>query len=147
VNENRLNFCRDELEIGYTVNALENPVEQLQRLTNGDMPTLVFEATGSAQSMMQAFDYVAHGSRLVLVGLVQADITFNDPEFHRHEITLMSSRNAVAADFKQVIGQLEAGVIDTRPWITHRAPFTGMIEAFPGWLDPASRVIKAMVEL
>lgn len=147
INESRLEFCRRELEVTYTVNARENPAAQLRDLTNGDMPTLVFEATGNGQSMMQAFDYVAHGSKLVFVGLIQGDITFNDPEFHRHEVTLLSSRNAVAADFKHVIGQLEAGVIDTRPWITHRAPFTQMIGDFPGWLDPATGVIKAMVEL
>ena len=32
------------------------------------------------------------------------------------------------------------------PWVTHRAACDEMLEAFPGWLDPASGVIKAMVE-
>ncbi len=147
INEGRLDFCRRELEISYTINALENPLDKLKELTNGDLPTLVFEATGSPKSMMQSFEYPAHGSKLIFVGLVQGDISFNDAEFHRHEMTLMSSRNAIADDFTHVIGQLEAGRIDTRPWITHRAGFNEMIGEFPGWLDPANGVIKAMVEL
>lgn len=147
VNENRLDFCRRELEVSYTVHAADNPRAKVEALTQGDMPTVVFDATGSPQSMMESFGYVANGSKLVFVGLFQGDVTFNDPEFHRHEVTLMSSRNATAEDFQQVIGQLEAEVIDTRPWITHRAALEDMIEQFPGWLNPANGVIKAMVEL
>ncbi len=147
VNEGRLDFCRRELEVPYTINALKNPTEQLRQLTNGDMPTLIFEATGNVASMHQSFSYAAHGSKLVLVGLVQGEITFNDPEFHRHEMTLLSSRNAVAADFKHVIGQMESGSIDTTPWITHRAPFESVIDTFPTWLDPATGVIKALIEV
>src|SRR5690606_33772147 len=133
--------------VSYTINALEDPAEQLRQLTNGDMPTLIFEATGNPTSMHQSFSYAAHGSKLVLVGLVQGEITFNDPEFHRHEMTLLSSLNAVAADFKYVIGQIESGVIDTTPWITHRAPFEAVIDTFPTWLDPATGVIKALIEV
>lgn len=147
VNESRLEFCRQELEVNYTVNAADNSRARVEALTNGDMPTLVFDATGSPASMMQSFNYVANGSKLVFVGLFQGDVTFNDPEFHRHEITLMSSRNATAEDFEKVIGQLESGVIDTRPWITHRASFENLIGEFPSWLNPATGVIKAMVEL
>ena len=42
---------------------------------------------------------------------------------------------------------MEAGQLDTTPWITHRVPFGEMVDAFPAWLDPASGVIKAMVEV
>ncbi len=147
VNEGRLDFCRRELEVPYTIHALENPAEKLSELTNGDMPTLIFEATGNPASMHQSFSYAAQGSKLVMVGLIQGDITFNDPEFHRHEMTLLSSRNAIAADFKRVIGYMEAGTIDTTPWITHRAAFEDVIETFPTWLDPANGVIKAMIEV
>ena len=48
----------------------------------------VFDATGSAASMMKAFDFVAAGGRLVFVGLTLDPITFVDPELHRREMTL-----------------------------------------------------------
>jgi len=49
-----------------------------QELLSGDLPTTVFDATGSAKSMMQAVQYVANGGKLVYVSLVQADLTFTD---------------------------------------------------------------------
>jgi alcohol dehydrogenase len=67
------------------------------------------------------------------------------PAFHRREITILASRNALPADFTQIIGQIEAGAIDTRPWITHRAGATAMIETFPSWLRPETGVVKAML--
>jgi len=58
---------------------------------------------------------------------------------------LLASRNALPPDFRRIIKLIEDGAIDTRPWITHRASFDEMIEAFPTWLRPESRVIKAIV--
>jgi threonine dehydrogenase-like Zn-dependent dehydrogenase len=61
----------------------------------------------------------AHGGRLDFVGLVQARIGFDDPLFHRREITLLASRNS-CNDFPRFIRLIESGRIDTTPWITHR---------------------------
>jgi alcohol dehydrogenase len=47
--------------------------------------------------------------------------------------------------FVAIIQLIEEGRIDTRPWITHQAPFDEMIEQFPTWLKPETRVIKAIV--
>jgi threonine dehydrogenase-like Zn-dependent dehydrogenase len=116
-------------------------------ITNGDLPTLVFDATGSIPSMNAAFNYVANGGKLIFVGVVKGEVTFTDSEFHRREMTLLSSRNGIADDFAWVIDQIERGNIDTTPWVTHRAPFADMIDAFPSWLDPSNKVIKAVVEL
>ena len=66
---------------------------------------------------------------------------------HRREITLLASRNALPADFDHIIRLIENGGIDTTPWITHRATFEEMIEAFPSWLKPETGVIKAMVQV
>jgi hypothetical protein len=56
-------------------------------------------------------------------------------------------RNALSRDFTRIIGLIEEGRIDTRPWITHEITFADTIAAFPTLLDPASGVIKAVVTL
>jgi len=61
-------------------------------------------------------------------------------------LTIYSSRNATAADFRHVMSSLETGQINDMAWITHRATSEDMTEAFAHWLDPASGVIKAMIE-
>jgi 2-desacetyl-2-hydroxyethyl bacteriochlorophyllide A dehydrogenase len=147
INDARLGFCRQALGAHHTINgANENVVEALRALTSGDLPTAVFDATGSPRSMAAAFEYPAHGGRLTFVGLFQGDVTFNDPNFHRRELTLLASRNALPEDFTRIIRLIETGRIDTTPWITHRAAFADAAAVFPSWVKPETGVIKAMIE-
>jgi len=148
VNDARLAFCRDTLNVPHTVKATAaNLAAELETLTNGDMPTAVFDATGNLKSMMASFNWSANGGRLIFVGLFQGDVTFNDPGFHRRELTLMGSRNARSADFPRIISLIESGAVDTTPWITHRAHFQEVPEVFPYWVKPETGVLKAMIEL
>jgi 2-desacetyl-2-hydroxyethyl bacteriochlorophyllide A dehydrogenase len=148
VNESRLAFCRDTLGVTDTLLATgADVVGELQRLTADDLPTAVFDATGNAQSMKESFLYPAHGGRLVFVGLFQGEVTFDDPNFHKRELTLMSSRNARPEDFTRIIGLIESGRVDTTPWISHRAAFNEVPAHFPNWVKPDSGVLKAIIEL
>ncbi len=147
VNADRLSFCRQALGILHTVNPADRqPAQSLLEITGGDLPTAVFDATGSPRSMAAAFDFPAHGGRLVFVGLFQGEVAFNDPNFHRRELTLLASRNSLPADFTRIIGLIESGRIDTGPWITHRSTLAGAVGAFPSWTRPEAGVIKAMIE-
>jgi threonine dehydrogenase-like Zn-dependent dehydrogenase len=107
----------------------------------------VFDCTGNQESMQKAFQYVSHGGRLVFIGLGQFDITFNDPHFHRRELTIMSSRNSTGKELKRIIEMIEQGKINTDPWITHRASFDRIVEDFPAYLKPETGCIKAMIEV
>ncbi len=141
----RLDFCRRALGIERLVDARHDAQAQLHSLHAGELPTLVFDCTGNARSMHAAFDYVAHGGTLVLVGHVKGDITFSDPHFHSREMSLLASRNATPADFSWVIDSLRAGQIRLAEWITHQATPQSILRDFPTWLDPATGVIKAML--
>jgi threonine dehydrogenase-like Zn-dependent dehydrogenase len=145
VSQHRLNFARQHLNVDYTVNASEDVLAQLKAIIPNDLPTAVLDATGNPKSMQQAFGYTAHGGRLTFVGLFQGDVTFNDPEFHRRELSLLASRNATAQDFDHVITTLEQGKIDLTPWITHEAAPEQMVDEFSSWLEPQNNVIKAML--
>jgi len=147
VNEERLNYCEKWANVDYVINALRNPMQALSNITGGDLPTVVFDATGNVRSMQDSFHYAAHGGKLIFVGLVKSDITFSDPDFHKKELTLMASRNATREDFDYVMKALKNGVVESRLYITHRCNFNEMIQQFEGWLNPESKVIKAIVEL
>lgn len=151
VNQERLSFACERFPITAAIQApdnLDNAVDHVKEITGGDLPTLVFDATGNQQAMNASFNLPANGGRLVFVGLVQGKLTFHDPEAHRRELTVLFSRNATAADFKRVIALLEDGAMDIEPWITHRATFgEDVIEQFPLWLNPQSRFIKALIEV
>jgi 2-desacetyl-2-hydroxyethyl bacteriochlorophyllide A dehydrogenase len=148
INEDRLEFCKTNLELVGTINAKSNQlIHDIREVFAGDLPTVVMDATGNPQSMKNTFDYVAFGGKIVFIGLFQGDFTFFDPLFHRKEITLMASRNSLGADFDQIITLMEEGKIDTDLWITHRIAFQELPEKFESLLLPENKVIKAMVDL
>lgn len=146
ISETRLAFCREKLAIAHTLSANDNPLEKLRTLTNGDMPTAVFDATGNAASMKNALQYLAPSGRLVYVGLFQGEFSLSDPEFHRRETTLLATRNALPGDFSRIIQMIEQGKIGTDPWITHRAKAETLVDTFPTWTAPDSGVLKAIIE-
>lgn len=123
INEERLVFSKRWANVDYSINLLSGPVEQLMNITNGEMLSTVFDATGNSKSMMDAFQYPANGGMLVNVGSVKSDITFSDPLFHPKELTLMASRNAIKEDFDFVINSIENGFIKDKSFITHRSKF------------------------
>lgn len=147
-NAQRLDFCQSELQIEHIIHALYDDVtELLMEITSGDMPSVVIDATGNLNAINSAFQYMSHGGRFVLIGLQKGDINFSHPEFHKREATLMSSRNATAEDFEQVVSAIKNKQISPTHFITHRSIFEKAAADFESWLDPETGVIKVMVSL
>ncbi len=134
ISPSRLEFCKTKMDVATTLDAPDN------------QPTCVIDATGNPKSMSRCFDLASHGGRIIFVGLFQGDVTFNDPNFHRRELTLMATRNSRPRDFQRIIKMMEQGEINAKPWITHRAGADQLLENFPNWLAPNAGLIKAMVE-
>ncbi|MEM1165349.1 MAG: zinc-binding alcohol dehydrogenase family protein [Planctomycetota bacterium] len=111
----------------------------------GELPRTVFDATGSRASMQSAFGLPGNGATLVFVGLLPGQIAFDDPEFHRKELTLRASRNSVGQDFREIIAHLESGRIDTRAWITHRTDAAAWPDVFERWLTPEAGLLKGVI--
>jgi alcohol dehydrogenase len=149
MNAARLEFCQRTYQVEHTVLAKADGSElaAVEKITGGNFGGVIFDATGSPQSMSNSFNYVGHTGKLVFVGIVNSDVSFFDPLLHRREMTVLASRNALPTDFTRIIGLIEAGQIDTRPWITHRTPFDRLIEDFPSFTRPETGVVKAVVEL
>lgn len=108
---------------------------------------VVFDATGHPASMAAALGYARFTGRVVYVGITKEPVPLDDPLLHRRELTLLASRNAVAADFPRILGLMAEGRINTRPWISHRAPFSALPGVMPEWVQPATGVIKAVVTM
>lgn len=142
----RLEFCRSALQVQNTLIVEEEVGAKLAEVTNGDMFDVVFDATGNRHAMQAGFAYVAHGGNYVLVSIVNGEISFSDPEFHRREMTLLGSRNATLADVQRVMQAVRDGSIPTSRLNTHRAALANIAETFPAWMNPAAGVVKAIVD-
>lgn len=142
----RLQFCREILQIPSTIEVGENDKLQLAEFTQQDFFDVVFDATGNAKAMERGFEFVAHGGTYVFVSIVGGNISFSDPEFHKREIALLGSRNATTEDFEEVLAAMRAGLVPTRSLNTHRTTLDELPAIFSLWMEPSAGVIKAIVD-
>ena len=149
MNQTRLDFVRSNYGIENTIlfNGDGSELQQMEALTNGSMYQVVTDATGNQHSMSAALGYVAFTGKLVYVGITTEEVHFRHPILHRPEASILASRNALPPDFRRIIGLIEAGVIQTDPWITHRTTFNQVADDFENLIRPETGVIKAIIEV
>jgi 2-desacetyl-2-hydroxyethyl bacteriochlorophyllide A dehydrogenase len=147
-NKNRLNFAQSRLKADEIICPDKDfSPENLREVLNGELPDAVFDATGNKTSMENSFNYLCSGGKLIFVGLFIGEIQFHDPLFHKNEITLMASRNALPQEFKKIIHLMEQKKIDINQWITHSCNFDEFPDTIEIWIDPEQMVIKGMISL
>ena len=149
MNPRRLDFCRAQYGVDHTIHftADGTPLDRAMEITDGDRYSVVTDATGSQQSMSDAFQYVAHTGTLVYVGITTLEVSFVHPALHKPELTLKASRNALPNDFPAIIDLIEDGTVDTGSWITHRTTFDSVVDDFESFTRPETEVIKAVIHV
>ncbi len=147
IDDDKLKKCKKITKVKDTINALGDVESTLTKLLNGDLPTIVLDATGSEKSMMNTFKYASAGGTIVFIGLFLGDVVFNDPYFHKKELTLKASRAALSSDFSRIIRLIESGKIDPSPFITHRIKFDDVPTEFEKLYTYQGDLIKAVIEL
>ena len=142
----RMNYCNENFNHLHCLDSSnEGFIDEICQLTNGNMPSLIFDATGSLNAIHQSLTILSHAGRFILVGLQQGDIHVSHPEFHKREATLMSSRNATVYDFQFVIDSMRSEKIRPQNMITHRIPFDQVVNDFPLLYSQKDTLIKAMI--
>ena len=111
----------------------ENFDARLAEHTEGVLPSLVFDASGSSASMEAAFALVGTGGTLVFVGHTPGPLTFRNPIFHALELDLRASR--------------KEGFLDAEGWINHRTTLQGVVDSLPLLAASPGGVVKAVVEI
>lgn len=146
--QNRLDFCAENLGIPHPVLAKPDGshLAEIETITEGGFCDVIIDATGHAGSMVQCHQYAAVGGRVVYVGITAQDLTFPQaPFFHRRELSVMASRNALPEDFPEIIQIITDGKINLQNWITHRLDITEVPEEFDKFTAPATGALKAVI--
>ena len=144
-NARRREFVKQTYGIESVHSALEP--EQLAELTGQRLAQVVFDATGNAGCMSRALEFAGFTGRVVYVGITTEPVPLNDPLFHRRELTLLATRNALSSDFTRILGLIREGQINTQAWISHRLNFDEVPGEFPSLLKPESNVVKAVIAM
>lgn len=144
LDQARLDFACETMQLGTPMRGGEGMDERLKEHF-GQAPSCVIDATGSSQSMNNCFNFVEHGGRVVFVGLFIGDLQFDDPNFHRRELSLHASRAGKSSTFAKVIKMMESGVIDPLPLITHRLQFSKLAQQLPE-VHKSEGLVKAIID-
>lgn len=124
-----------------------NSVAEAITATEGEGYDVLFDATGHAGAIEAGFPAVAHGGSYVLVSVVKDDITFNDPEFHKREMRLIGSRNALKEDFDWVISAFRENQIDADALCSSILTLEELASQFADLSANRSDLIKVIVKL
>ncbi|MCP9229772.1 zinc-binding alcohol dehydrogenase family protein [Mesorhizobium sp. LMG 17147] len=143
----RLVFAESELGFATLDGSQTAAADLVRQATDGDGFDMVFDATGNTQSVQSAFAHVAHGGALVLVSVVKDDIAFSDPEFHKREMMLIGSRNALRSDFDHVAASIRNGAVPLAKLVTHRTTLGETPHDLARWTHEKSGLIKAVIQV
>jgi 2-desacetyl-2-hydroxyethyl bacteriochlorophyllide A dehydrogenase len=146
MNQNRLDFISQKFPSVETILLNDSVETALKEKLNGDLPTVILDATGNKTSMENCINLIAPSGTIVFIGLFIGDFSFHDPLFHKKEVTLKSSRNAVATDFIKLIRLLKGNLVNIDGLITHRVTFDSLIENWDKLYLTEEKVIKAVIE-
>lgn len=147
INHERLEVCQKHLSPAACVLANQDQTEEaIREAFEGDLPTVIFDATGNKSSMENSLKYAAHGGKIVFIGLFQGEFSFHDPYFHKKELSLLASRNALASDFKEIIQHMESGKLNVSYWISQVVDFEQMPQLFPQWTQSPKGIIKSVLK-
>ena len=108
---------------------------------------VLFDATGHGGAIEAGFPAVAHGGSYVLVSVVKDNITFSDPEFHKREMRLIGSRNALKADFDWVMSAFRNNLIDADALCSTVLTLDELAVQFNGLAEERADLIKVIVQL
>lgn len=111
----------------------------------GSFFSVIFDATGNAQSMSASLQFAAFGARIVFVGITTEPVILDDPLFHRRELSLLASRNAISIDFPKIIKLIESGQIKIGKWISQHASFDSAPKVFAQITNGTLLPIKALL--
>ena len=111
----------------------------------GSSFSTVFDATGNAQSMSSSISLAAFGGKIVFVGITTAPVILDDPLFHRRELTLRASRNALPTDFPYIIKLIESSQIRVEQWIGQIENLENAQEIFAQITSGSLQAIKVVL--
>jgi threonine dehydrogenase-like Zn-dependent dehydrogenase len=124
-------------------------VEQVQKLTDGELCDVVVEAVGTQDPLDLAGDLVRVRGRLVIAGFHQDGArTVNLQEWNWRGIDVVNAHerdDAVRLDgIRAAVEAVTSGALDLGPLLTHRYPTDGLAAAMDAMVERPDGFLKAV---
>jgi threonine dehydrogenase-like Zn-dependent dehydrogenase len=138
------------LESGATdaINTTREPLhERLQELTKSRGPDVAIEAIGLPQTFRAAVEEVAFTGRVVYIGYAKEPVAYETRLFVQKELDILGSRNALPADFREVIQMLEEHRFPVEDAVSHMVSIDEAPQALKAWSENPAAFSKIMIAL
>jgi threonine dehydrogenase-like Zn-dependent dehydrogenase len=120
--------------------------ERLSELTGGDGPDVIIEAIGLPLTFRAAVEEVAFTGRVVYIGYAKEPVSYETRLFVQKELDILGSRNALPADFEEVIRMLEAGNFPVEDAVSAVVPPEEAAALLADWSEHPGKFTKIMVQ-
>jgi len=142
----RLELAR-QLQGTATLDPETSKDEQLRAHGSGDLPTVVFDATGNVTSMENTPDLVSPSGSIVFVGHTTSKLCLHNPTLHVKEVSIHTSRAATPEEWIDLLELVSNGTLSTAGWIGTRCELEDVPGVFPAWIEDRGTVVKAMIDV
>jgi threonine dehydrogenase-like Zn-dependent dehydrogenase len=120
---------------------------KLQELTEGRGPDIIIEAIGLPQTFRAAVEEVAFTGRVVYIGYAKEPVAYETRLFVQKELDILGSRNALPADFREVIRMLEDHCFPVDEAVSKIVPIENAPTILKSWSDNPASFSKIMIEV
>ena len=148
VAEKKLQFAMDSFGLEGTLlnDSPEHFREQVEDVTGGDGFDVTIEAVGLPSTFQNCIDAAAFGGNVVLIGIGKKNLDFNFTTIQKKELNVFGSRNALKADFLELIDLVKAGGVDLEKIVTNVYRFADAPEAFAEFDRRAGEMLKVVLD-
>lgn len=132
-------------------NVAIEPQQAIREINGGELADVVIEAAGEIAAINLAIDLVRHGGDIFFFGYPRGQvIPFNfESLFHkccRTKAIVGATVEANQASTRTALDLVASGQIDVKPLITHRLPFTDVIDAYELHRTRGDQCVKIVIE-
>lgn len=125
---------------------------QLRDLNDGDLPDMVIEAAGEADTIALAVELVRDYGRILYFGVPRmqmVDFPINDFFFKNlsAQAVVYATREANHQSTREAVQMIAEGTVDVEPIITHSIPFKDVLAAYEMHRTRADNAIKIVVNM
>jgi threonine dehydrogenase-like Zn-dependent dehydrogenase len=147
VDDVKLNTARaaGATDLIHSVN--EDVHTRLKEITGGHGPSVVIEAIGLPETFVAAVEEVAFTGRVVYIGYAKQPVAYDTKMFVQKELDIMGSRNALPADFREVIAMLEAGRFPVDEAVSTQIGMGEVPSILQRWSESPAAFGKIMVQV
>jgi threonine dehydrogenase-like Zn-dependent dehydrogenase len=142
----RLSCAKNKYHADHAVNVRDlDPIDYIQKHTNGRGVDVSFEAAGAPESFESALEAARIGGRVLIIGIPAQDrISFNAHSLRRRELLVQNVRRS-NGETRQCIDLINQRRIKIGNLATHHFPLERIAEAFDVVAGYKDNAVRAMI--